>query len=96
MSVGNETLAKRNCYLQKEPARQLPNIASVPYLMVTSEASVHITYDHCIVDYLTQVGGKPDWIKLADIGIKGNAHFMHIEKNNLEIAAVVKDWIEKH
>lgn len=95
-SVGEETLAKRNCYRQKEPARQLPKIASVPYLMVTSEASVHVTYDHCIVDYLKQVGGNPDFIKLADIGIHGNSHFMHVEKNNLDIAAVVKDWIEKH
>ncbi|KAI0170208.1 Alpha/Beta hydrolase protein [Pestalotiopsis sp. NC0098] len=95
-SVGEESLTKRNCYRQKEPARQLPNIASVPYLMVTSEASVHITYDHCIVDYLEQVGGSPDFIKLADIGIHGNSHFMHVEKNNLEIAAVVQDWIEKH
>ncbi|KAI1843861.1 hypothetical protein JX266_009917 [Neoarthrinium moseri] len=95
-SVGNETMAKRNCYRQKEPARQLPNISSVPYLMVTAEASVHITYDHCIIDYLKQVGGSPDWIKLSDVGIKGNAHFMHIEKNNLEIAAVVEGWIEAH
>ncbi|KAH8659868.1 Alpha/Beta hydrolase protein [Xylariales sp. PMI_506] len=95
-SVGNETLAHRNCYRQVEPARQLPNIASVPYLALTGEASVHITYDHCVIDYLKQVGGKPEWIKLADRGIKGNAHFGHVEKNNLEIAAVVEEWITKH
>ncbi|KAK6196806.1 hypothetical protein LQW54_011167 [Pestalotiopsis sp. IQ-011] len=95
-SVGEESLAKRNCYRQKKPARHLPNITSVPYLMVTSEASVHITYDHCVVDYLKQVGGSPDFIKLADIGIHGNSHFMHVEKNNLEIAVVVQDWIETH
>lgn len=96
MSVGNETLGLRNCYRQQEPARQLPKIASVPYLMITSEASVHITYDHCIVDYMKQVGGDPDWIKLGDIGIEGNGHFMHVEKNNLEIAAVVEGWINAH
>lgn len=94
-SVGNETLALRNCYLQKEPARKLPKISSVPYLALTGEASVHITYDHCIIDYLKQVGGQPEWIKLGDIGIKGNGHFMHLEKNSLDIAAVVHQWIKK-
>jgi hypothetical protein len=56
---------------------------------------VHITYDHCIIDYLKQVGADPEWIKLSDIGIKGNAHFMHLEKNNGEVAGVVLDWIER-
>jgi pimeloyl-ACP methyl ester carboxylesterase len=94
-SVGNATTALRNCVRQVEPARKLPNIAKVPYLMLTGEASVHITYDHCIIDYLKQVGANPEWIKLSDIGIKGNAHFMHLEKNNGEVAGVVLDWIEK-
>ncbi|KAK2028436.1 alpha/beta-hydrolase [Colletotrichum zoysiae] len=94
-SVGEETLALRNCYRQKEPARKLPKIASVPYLALTGEASVHITYDHCIIDYLKQVGGRPEWIKLGDIGIKGNGHLLHLEKNSLEIAEVVHTWIQK-
>lgn len=94
-STGNGTTALRGCVQQAEPARKLPNIASVPYLMVTSEASVHITYDHCIVNYLKQVGGDPEWIKLGEIGVKGNAHFMHLEKNNREIAHIVLGWIAK-
>ncbi|KAJ4348934.1 hypothetical protein N0V95_005060 [Ascochyta clinopodiicola] len=94
-TVGNATTALRQCVQQVEPARKLPNIASVPYLMITGEASVHITYDHCIVNYLKQVGGDPEWIKLGEIGIKGNAHFMHLEKNNGQIADVVLKWIAK-
>jgi len=94
-SIGNATTARRNCVRQVEPARKLPNIAKVPYLMLTGDASVHITYDHCIIDYLKQVGADPEWIKLGEIGIKGNAHFMHLEKNNGEIAGVVLDWMAK-
>jgi hypothetical protein len=94
VAVGNETLALRSCYRQAEPARRLPGVAAVPYLLVTGEASVHITFDHCIVDYLEQVGARPEWIKLADRGIKGNGHFMHVELNNLEIAKVVQEWME--
>ncbi|KAH6690382.1 Alpha/Beta hydrolase protein [Plectosphaerella plurivora] len=95
VSVGNETLAHRNCILQAEPARKLPKIASVPYVMVTGEASVHATYDHCVVDFLRQAGGDPEYIKLADLGIKGNGHFFHLELNNLEIAEIVSGWINK-
>lgn len=62
--------------------------------MLTGEASVHITYDHCAVDFLKQAGGKPEWIKLAEWGIKGNGHFLHVEKNNLQIAALVDAWIK--
>ncbi|KAK1976339.1 Alpha/Beta hydrolase protein [Colletotrichum cereale] len=91
--VGNDTLALRSCRRQKEPARKLPKIASVPYLMVTAEASVHATYDHCTVDYLRQIGGEPEWIKLGERGIFGNGHFMHLEKNSFEIAEVVNNWI---
>lgn len=94
VAVGTETPARRACYRQAAPARRLPRVAAVPYLLVTGEASVHITFDHCIVDYLEQVGARPEWIKLADRGITGNGHFMHVERNNLEIAKVVQAWIE--
>jgi pimeloyl-ACP methyl ester carboxylesterase len=93
--VGNDTLALRNCHLQAEPARKLPKISSVPYLCLTGQASVHTTYDHCVIDFLKQAGGSPDWIKLADLNITGNGHFMHLEKNNLEIAKVVNNWIQR-
>lgn len=93
--VGNATTALRQCVQQVEPARKLPNIASVPYLMITGEASVHMTFEHCIVNYIKQIGGDPEWVKLSEIGIKGNAHFMHLEKNNGEIADFVLKWIAK-
>jgi pimeloyl-ACP methyl ester carboxylesterase len=83
------------CWLQKAPPRQLPNLQKVPILVVTSEASYHRAYDHCTVKYLEQAGVPVQWIKLADIGIHGNGHMMMLEKNNMEIAAVMSHWIEK-
>jgi hypothetical protein len=94
VTVGNDTLGFRSCIRQVEPARKLPAISSVPYLMITGEASPHITYDHCTIEYLIQVGGNPDWIKLADVGIHGNGHFIYLEKNNLQVAEVVHQWIQ--
>ena len=83
------------CWMQKDPARQLPNLQKIPILIVTSEASYHAAYDHCTMKYLEQVGVRPTWIKLADIGIHGNGHMMMLEKNNLEIAAVLARWLAK-
>ena len=83
------------CWLQQSPARRLPNLTKTPILIVTSEASYHAVYDHCTVKYLQQAGVQPAWIKLADAGIHGNGHMMMLEKNNMDIAAVMSRWLAK-
>jgi pimeloyl-ACP methyl ester carboxylesterase len=84
------------CWLQKEPARQLPNLQKMPILVLTSEASYHAPYDHCTVKFLEQAGVKPSFVKLADLGIRGNSHVMMLEKNNREIAAVIARWLDQN
>jgi pimeloyl-ACP methyl ester carboxylesterase len=81
------------CWLQKAPAHSLPNLTKLPILIVTSEASYHAPYDHCTVKYLQQAGVRPTWIKLSEVGIRGNGHMMMLEKNNMEIAAVMARWL---
>ena len=83
------------CWLQKSPARQLPNLQKIPILIMTAEASYHAPYDHCTVKYLEQAGVHSTWIKLVDVGIRGNGHMMMLEKNNLEIAAAISNWLSK-
>jgi hypothetical protein len=34
-------------------------------------------------------------VRLSEVGIRGNGHMMMLEKNNLEIAAFLRDWLEK-
>ena len=89
--------ALTRCWLQKSqsPVRSLPNLQKMPILILTAEASYHAPYDHCTVKYLEQAGVHPMFIKLADIGIRGNGHMMMLEKNNLEIAAVISRWLDK-
>jgi pimeloyl-ACP methyl ester carboxylesterase len=82
------------CYLQQEPARQLPNL-KMPILIVTGEASYHAPYDHCTVKYLQQAGAHPTFIRLADRNIRGNGHAMMFEKNSSEIAAVLATWLDE-
>jgi pimeloyl-ACP methyl ester carboxylesterase len=82
------------CWLQKDPARQLPNL-KMPILVLTGEASYHAPYDHCTVKYLEQAGVKPTFIRLADRGIHGNSHVLMLEKNNNESAAVIAQWLDE-
>jgi pimeloyl-ACP methyl ester carboxylesterase len=84
------------CWAQKDPARALPNLQKMPILVLTSEASYHAPYDHCTVKYLQQAGVKPSFVKLVDLGIRGNSHVMMLEKNNREIAAVIAKWLDQN
>jgi pimeloyl-ACP methyl ester carboxylesterase len=83
------------CWLQKEPARKLKNLANIPVAIVMSEASYHAAYDHCTVAYLRQAGVRTDFIRLADYGIRGNGHMMMLEKNSDQIARVMEDWTRR-
>jgi len=38
---------------------------------------------------------KNSFIRLADRGVHGNGHMMMLEKNNLEIARVIAEWINQ-
>jgi pimeloyl-ACP methyl ester carboxylesterase len=83
------------CWLQKSPARQLPNLQKMPILIMTAEASYHATYDHCTVKFLEQAGVHPTWIKLGESGIHGNGHMLMLEQNSREIAEVITRWLAK-
>jgi len=83
------------CWLQREPARSLPNLQKLPILVLTAEASYHAPYDHCTVKYLEQAGVHPMWVRLADEGLRGNGHMMMLEKNNLEIAGLMAKWLDQ-
>ena len=83
------------CWRQKEPAKTLVAVGDRPVLYVAAEASFYAPYNHCTVGYLEQADVKVDFIKLADIGIRGNGHLMMLERNSDAIARVVADWLDK-
>ncbi len=84
------------CWMQKAPARQLVNLKNIPVMIMAAEASYHQAYDHCTAKYLAQAGVKTEYIRLQDKGIHGNGHMVMIEKNNLDIAHVVDEWVQKN
>ena len=82
------------CWLQKAPARQLPNL-KMPILIMNGEASFHAPFEHCTVKYLEQAGVKPTWIDLGKAGIHGNGHMMMLEKNSDDVARSIATWLDK-
>jgi pimeloyl-ACP methyl ester carboxylesterase len=42
---------------------------------------------------ITAAGGKVDVIELPKAGIKGNSHMLMMDKNNLELAALIQKWL---
>ena len=50
------------------------------------------------VDFLSEVwkaGGKVNVVDLPDIGMRGNSHMLMMDRNNLEVAAVIQEWLAK-
>jgi pimeloyl-ACP methyl ester carboxylesterase len=84
------------CWLQAEPARQLPNMKNTPTVIVTGEASFRATLDHCTSKFLSQAGVKNKHIRLENEGVKGNGHMMMLEKNSDQVAQVIEKWINSN
>lgn len=84
------------CWMQKAPARQLINLRHIPTMIMAAEASYHQVYDHCTAKYLKQASVSTEYVRLQDKGIRGNGHMVMIEKNNLEIAHFVDEWVQKN
>jgi uncharacterized metal-binding protein len=65
-------------------------------MIMAAEASYHQVFDHCTAKYLNQAGVKTEYIPLQDKGIRGNGHMVMIERNNLEIAQLLDEWMQKN
>lgn len=72
---------------------KLPNLGKVPVLMLTAEASYHSQFDYLTAHVLRQMGVDVNFVRLQEAGFHGNSHFMMLEKNNLEIADYMKNWL---
>jgi len=83
------------CWEQKEPARQLLRLKGIPITVISTEASYHAPFDHCTVRWLRQAGVEVEFTRLADIGIHGNGHMVMLEKNSLDVAHVVDEWVAR-
>lgn len=83
------------CQEQQGAPRRLTRLAGIPVLIATTEASYHAMYDHCTSRFLTAAGVANDFVRLADVGLKGNGHMLMLEMNNELIAAWLDQWMTR-
>jgi len=55
-------------------------------------------YEDCkkFVQQLKDAGGDAEMMYLPMLGIKGNSHMLMQDRNNLDLADLLLDWIDKH
>jgi hypothetical protein len=44
---------------------------------------------------ITKAGGKVDVVDLPNTGMRGNSHMLMMDKNNLQVAALIQEWLAK-
>jgi hypothetical protein len=49
-----------------------------------------------LVRSINEGGGDATLVHLPEVGIFGNSHFLMFDKNNLQIADLILDWMRKH
>ena len=81
-------------YLQKQPARQLPNLQGIPIMIMVTQASYHASYDHLTSAFLKQAGVDHEFVFLEEKGFRGNGHMVMLEKNNHQVADFLIGWLE--
>ena len=74
----------------------VPVSKPLPVLVIMhGEASFSAPTAHCSKHLLEQAGATFDFVPLASLGIHGNGHFVMHEKNNLQVAGAIADWLRK-
>src|SRR5579864_7770241 len=84
------------CYVQKEPVHKLVNLEKIPVVYLSSEGGYHREFDHCLAKWLNQAGVKTQFVRMEDVGLKGNGHEMMLEKNSDDIARWIGGWMDKN
>ena len=88
-------------------AEQIKTLAAVPILVVFGDhrdtptgigirPSWQLSFDSCqeLVGRIKEAGGQTQMLDPADRGIRGNSHMIMQDKNNLQIADLILQWID--
>lgn len=81
---------------------ELASYKTVPQLTVFADhiaGSIYASgFTQCSgqIDATKALGGDGTFLSLPGIGITGNSHMFMMENNNLQIADLILDWVDKH
>jgi pimeloyl-ACP methyl ester carboxylesterase len=89
-------------------ASQISTLSKIPTLIVFGDhlsdvqgggpANWKASYDGCMkfVQQMKQAGGDAEMMYLPEMGIKGNSHMLMQDRNNLDLADLLLNWIDNH
>jgi pimeloyl-ACP methyl ester carboxylesterase len=87
-------------------AAQISALAKIPTLIMFGDhlgdvqggpASWSASFEGCqrFVQQLKDAGGNAEMMHLPTLGIKGNSHMLMQDRNNLQLADLILDWIDQ-
>lgn len=97
-----------SCSAERWTSTQITSLASIPLLIVYGDHLDAPTYvpgpgwqdrfNECIrlIDRLRLVGGVADMLHPPSLGIHGNSHLLMQDRNSLDIADLILDWIHRN
>jgi hypothetical protein len=88
-------------------AAQIGTLSKIPILVMFGDhlgdvqggpANWAASFEGCqkFVQQVKDAGGDAEMMHLPKLGMRGNSHMLMQDKNNLEIADLILDWIDKH
>lgn len=96
------------CATDLKPA-QLSTLAKIPTLVMFGDhlgdvknsagvANWAMNFETCktFVKQVAGVGGDAQMMYLPEMNIKGNSHMLMQDRNNLQLADLILDWMDKH
>ena len=77
---------------------QVTALAEVPILVMVGDYLGDDPAASCAreMEQIEAAGGDITFVSLPDLGIEGNTHMFMQDRNNLQVADVLIDWIEGH
>jgi hypothetical protein len=63
-------------------------------LAISANGTYHRVFDGCIPKFMKQAGVPAEFVRLEDVGARGNSHMMMSERNSDDVIEFVIDWIE--
>jgi len=88
-------------------APQISVLAKIPTLIMFGDHLADVqggianwpqSFDSCqkFVQQVKEAGGDVEMMSLPKLGIKGNSHMLMQDRNNLQLADLLLDWIDAH
>ena len=95
MEATQERPDEAKCWMQAAPARTLVNWRNIPVMAMSASGTYHRVYDPCIPKFLKQAGVDAEFVRMEDVGLKGNSHMMMLEKNSDDVVTFITRWLQK-